>query len=77
MANIAVTTTTGESLYSFPLTDATIAIKTVQFNKNTVQNYEELRLAMLKPSPAGYCQGLRESMTAVSNQALCAQTLTK
>jgi hypothetical protein len=41
------------------------------FEKNAVENLDELKQVMMRESPSGYCEKVVTSMKQVSNQALC------
>jgi hypothetical protein len=55
----------------FPLVSSQIYVHTMPFEKNAVENLDELKQIMMKQPPAGYCEKVVESMKQVSNQALC------
>ncbi len=64
----------GGWIYSFPLQDSTIFYITVPFSKNTIENFDELHVAFANSKTndyQGYCRGLTNDMTKVSNKDLC------
>jgi phage regulator Rha-like protein len=46
-------------------------VKTVPFKKNVVDKFYELKQAMKKRSPRGYCEKQVNHMMKVSNRRIC------
>jgi hypothetical protein len=63
--------TTRKTLPRFPLKQTTMYVKTVPFKKNVVDKFYELKQAMKKRSPRGYCEKQVDHMLKVSNRKLC------
>lgn len=51
----------------FPLVSGQIYVHTMPFEKNAVENLDELKQVMMKRSPKGYCEKVVDNMNAVSN----------
>jgi hypothetical protein len=51
----------------FPLVSGQIYVHTMPFEKNAVENLDELKQVMMRKSPAGYCEKVVPSMKQVSN----------
>ena len=64
----------GGWIYSFPLVDTTIFFITVPFSMNAIDNFDQLHLAFANAATntyEGYCSGMTDDMTKVSNKDLC------
>jgi hypothetical protein len=68
---VAPKKTTRKTLPRFPLKNTMMYVKTTKFNKNVVDKFYELRQALKKRSPRGYCEKQVNSMTKVSNRKIC------
>ncbi len=55
----------------FPLVSGQIYVHTMPFEKNAVENLDELKQVMMRQPPTGYCEKVVDNMNTVSNQALC------
>jgi len=56
-----------QTFQPFPLEDSTFFYKTVNFEGNTIENYEDLKEALNVVSQKGYCAKVVDDMTKVSN----------
>jgi hypothetical protein len=43
----------------------------VNFEGNTIENYEELKESLNVKSPEGYCEKIVDDMVKISNQGVC------
>lgn len=55
----------------FPLQKTNMYVKTVQMNKNLIENFDTMQSQLQKKSPAGYCEKAVNHMLGVSNQRIC------
>jgi len=56
---------------ALPLVDSQIYVHTMPFEKNAIENLDELKQIMMRQPPAGYCEKIVDNMNAVGNQAIC------
>jgi hypothetical protein len=56
---------------SMPLVDGQIYVHTMPFEKNAIENLDELKQVMMRQPGKGYCEKVVDNMNAVGNQALC------
>jgi len=69
--NVTPKKATRKTLPKFPLKKTMIYVKTTKFNLNVVDKLYDLRQALKKRSPRGYCEKQVNSMTKVSNRKIC------